>query len=155
MTFSLSKRSLARLDGVHPDLVSVVSLAIELTEIDFGVSEGLRTEKRQRKLVASGASTTMRSRHLTGHAVDLVAYIGSRIAWDWNLYFSIAESVRLAAVELRINVEWGAAWGRTLNDFPSARAASNDYIDERRSQGREPFLDGPHMQLGWKDYPID
>lgn len=153
--FTLSKRSLTRLKGVHPDLVSIVHRAIKETEIDFGVSEGLRTKARQRKLVASGASTTMRSRHLTGHAVDLVAYVGPRIAWDWNLYFLIAESVRLSAIELRINVEWGAAWGRMLNDFPSARAASNNYVDERRSQGREPFMDGPHMQLSWKDYPSD
>ena len=127
MTFSLSKRSLARLDGVHPDLVSVVSLAIELTEIDFGVSEGLRTEKRQRKLVASGASTTMRSRHLTGHAVDLVAYIGSRIAWDWPLYYKIADAMKQAADDAGVPIEWGGDW--------------------------KSFKDGPHFQLPWKDYP--
>ena len=127
MTFSLSKRSLARLEGVHPDLVSVVKLAIEATEIDFGVSEGLRTEKRQRKLVASGASTTMRSRHLTGHAVDLVAYIGSRIAWDWPLYYKIADAMKQAADDAGVPIEWGGDW--------------------------KSFKDGPHFQLPWKEYP--
>lgn len=127
MTFHLSKRSLSRLDGVHPHLVTVVQRAIEITEIDFGVSEGLRTEKRQRLLVASGASTTMNSRHLTGHAVDLVAYIGSRIAWDWPLYYKIAEAMKHSADELNISIEWGGDWKK--------------------------FKDGPHFQLPWRGYP--
>lgn len=127
MTFHLSKRSLARLEGVHPDLVAVVHRAIEVTEIDFGVSEGVRTVKRQERLVASGASTTMNSRHLTGHAVDLVAYIGSRIAWDWPLYFKIADAMKQAADELGIPLEWGGDWKR--------------------------FKDGPHFQLPWAEYP--
>lgn len=127
MTFHLSKRSLARLEGVHPDLVAVVHRAIEVTEIDFGVSEGVRTVRRQERLVASGASTTMNSRHITGHAVDLVAYIGSRIAWDWPLYFKIADAMKQAADELGIPLEWGGDWKR--------------------------FKDGPHFQLPWAEYP--
>lgn len=128
MTFRLSKRSLARLKGVHPDLVSIVHRAIKETEIDFGVSEGLRTKARQRKLVASGASTTMRSRHLTGHAVDLVAYVGPRIAWDWPLYYKIADAMKRASINYypAIPVEWGGDW--------------------------KSFKDGPHFQLPWKDY---
>ena len=127
MTFRLSKRSLSRLNGVHPDLVKVVKRAIEVTEVDFGVSEGLRTEARQRKLVAAGASRTMNSRHLTGHAVDLVAYIGSRVAWDWPLYGRIADAMKQAASELGVPIEWGGDW-RT-------------------------FKDGPHFQLPRKKYP--
>ncbi|MDH5626445.1 MAG: M15 family metallopeptidase [Nitrospira sp.] len=127
MTFKFSKRSLSRLEGVHPDLVNVVHRALTKTTVDFGVSEGVRTLERQRKLVASGASTTMRSRHLTGHAVDLVAYIGSDIAWDWPLYRKIADAMKEAAEELNVPIEWGGDW-RT-------------------------FKDGPHFQLPWKDYP--
>ncbi len=153
MAFRLSERSIARLEGVHPDLVKVVKRAILLTEVDFGVSEGVRTEKRQRRLLEAGATTTMNSRHLTGHAVDLVAYVGSRVAWDWPLYYRIADAMKRAAGELNINLEWGGAWERKLTDFPSAEDASNDYIDERRLQGRKPFLDGPHFQLSWDDYP--
>lgn len=79
MAFRLSSRSLARLDGVHPDLIRVVKRAIQITPVDFGITEGLRTKERQKELVAKGASRTLKSRHLTGHAVDVVAYIGSEV----------------------------------------------------------------------------
>ena len=115
--FRLSRRSLARLDGVHPDLVRVVKLAIELTEVDFGVTEGTRTIEKQREYVASGASKTMNSRHLTGHAVDVVAYIGSQVSWEWPLYEKIAAAFRQASRELNIPVEWGGDW-KTLKDGP-------------------------------------
>lgn len=127
MTFRLSKRSLHRLEGVHQDLVDVVHMAIGRTVVDFGVSEGVRTLKRQEKLVAAGASTTMNSRHLTGHAVDLVAYIGSRVAWDWPLYDKIAFAMKAAAGEIGIHIEWGGEWTT--------------------------FRDGPHFQLPWDEYP--
>lgn len=127
MIFHLSQRSLNRLEDVHPDLVSVVKLAIELTEVDFGVLEGRRSLARQRKLLEAGASTTMKSRHLTGHAVDLGAYIGSRVAWDWPLYDKIAVAMKQAASNAGIPIEWGGDW--------------------------KSFKDGPHFQLPWKEYP--
>ena len=127
MAFRLSSRSLARLDGVHPDLVRVVKRAIELTPVDFGITEGLRTKERQRQLVAQGASRTMNSRHLTGHAVDVVAYIGSEVRWDWPLYPRIAKAFRQAAAELKVPIEWGGDW-------PKLR-------------------DGPHFELSRKAYP--
>jgi len=73
MAFKLSQRSLDRLDGVKPQLVELVKRAIEITTIDFGVIEGLRSEERQKELVAKGASKTMKSKHLDGNAVDLMA----------------------------------------------------------------------------------
>lgn len=127
MAFRLSSRSLARLDGVHPDLIRVVKRAIELTPVDFGITEGLRTKERQRQLVAQGASRTMNSRHLTGHAVDVVAYIGSEVRWDWPLYPRIAKAFRQAAAELKVPIEWGGDW-------PKLR-------------------DGPHFELSRKAYP--
>lgn len=127
MMFKLSRRSLNRLDGVHPDLVKVVSRAIELSEIDFGVIEGLRTLGRQRELVAAGASKTLDSRHLTGHAVDLAAYVGSEVRWDWPLYNKIAEAMKAASTELGIPIEWGGDW--------------------------KSFKDGPHFQLPRSAYP--
>ena len=126
-SFKLSRRSLARLEGVHPDLVRVVKLAIELTEVDFGVTEGLRTVDRQRQLVAQGASKTMNSRHLTGHAVDLVAYIGGEVNWSWPLYHKIADAMKRAAKEQGVPIVWGGDW---------------------RS-----FKDGPHFELDRKSYP--
>ena len=75
MTYKLGKRSLSRLEGVNNGLVSVVKEAISVTQQDFSVIEGLRSIERQRDLVQRGASQTMKSKHLTGHAVDLAAYV--------------------------------------------------------------------------------
>jgi len=130
-------------------MVNVVKRAIELTRVDFGVTEGLRSVNRQKELVAAGKSQTMRSKHIEGKAVDLVAYIGSDIAWELNLYDDIADAIKQAADELDVPVRWGAAWHiddiRTWNG--SMEEAMNDYIDLRRSQGRRPFIDGPHFEL--------
>ena len=127
MTYNLSKKSRDRLAGVHPDLVKVVERAIEITEIDFAVLEGVRSKTRQEQLVKAGASQTMRSRHLTGHAVDLGAYVAGSVRWDWPLYHKLTVAVKQAAAELQIPIEWGGDWTT--------------------------FKDGPHWQLPWKDFP--
>ena len=127
MTYSLAKKSRDRLSGVHPDLVKVVERAIEITEIDFAVLEGVRSKTRQEQLVKAGASQTMRSRHLTGHAVDLGAYVAGSVRWDWPLYHKLAVAVKQAATELQVPIEWGGDWTT--------------------------FKDGPHWQLPWKEYP--
>ena len=149
MAFTLSQRSLGRLDGVKNELHSVVTTAIGLTNIDFGVSCGLRTEKEQEALVARGASQTMKSKHLTGDAVDVVAYIGSRISWELNLYDDIADAFKEASVREGVGIKWGASWHiPDLRDWEgTAEEAMNSYIDLRRSQGRRPFIDAPHFEL--------
>jgi peptidoglycan L-alanyl-D-glutamate endopeptidase CwlK len=147
--YELSQRSLDRLDGVDERLVRVVCDAIKLTAVDFGVSEGLRSEARQKELVAKGASKTMKSKHLEGKAVDLVGYIGSQVSWEVTTYDDIADAVKMAAKAEGVKVRWGAAWhiddiceyGGTMEE------AMNDYIDLRRSQGRRPFIDAPHFEL--------
>lgn len=149
MTFKLSQRSLDNLNGVDSKLVAVVKRAIELTKVDFGVIEGLRTVERQRELVDKNASQTMASKHVEGKAVDLMAYIGSRASWELNLYDDIADAVKAAAIELDVPVRWGAAW--QVSDIRkwqgTMASAMNAYIDERRAQGRRPFIDGPHFEL--------
>ena len=70
MGFCLSEKSQQRLRGLHPDLVRVVHRALEITPIDFMVIEGLRTRERQKYLFDKGATRTLNSRHITGHAVD-------------------------------------------------------------------------------------
>lgn len=127
MGYKLGLRSKQRLKGVHPDLVEVVKRAIEISEVDFTVLEGIRSEKRQAELLAKGASTTMRSRHLTGHAVDLGAYVDGSVRWDWPLYHKIAAAMKQAAKEQGVAMEWGGDWAK--------------------------FPDGPHFQLNWEKYP--
>lgn len=153
MAYKLSKRSLSRLEGVHADLVKVVTTAIEITQVDFTVLEGLRTVARQRQLVASGASQTMNSRHITGHAVDLGAFVGGQVRWDWALYYKIGEAMRIAAIETGVPIVWGAAWHDELNNFDNAEEGSDAYVSLRRSQGRRPFMDGPHYELARRVYP--
>ena len=127
MTFKLSQKSIDRLSGVHQDLVDVVKRAIEISEVDFAVLEGVRSVARQEQLVKAGASQTMKSRHLTGHAVDLGAYVNGSVRWDWPLYDKIALAMKAAAIEKQVAIEWGGDW-RT-------------------------FKDGPHFQLTWEEYP--
>lgn len=125
--FTLSARSYKRLEGVHPDLVRVVERAIAITEVDFVVLEGLRTKERQAQLLKAGASRTMNSRHITGHAVDLGAWVGKEVRWDWPLYAKIAAAMKKAATEQNVAIVWGGDW-RT-------------------------FKDGPHYELDRKVYP--
>lgn len=117
MTYNFSAVSKLKMHGIHPDLRKVMDLAIKKTPIDFRVTEGLRTMARQRELLAAGASQTLNSRHLTGHAVDVVALVGGKVRWDWPLYGRIADAVKLAAAELNIPIIWGGDW-KSLRDGP-------------------------------------
>ena len=125
--FSLGVRSRSKLKGVHPVLVKVIERAIQLSTIDFTILEGMRTIERQKILVTSGASQTMNSRHLTGHAVDLGAWIEDEVRWDWPLYTQINDAVQKAAKEMGISVIWGGNW--------------------------KSFKDGPHFELDRREYP--
>jgi peptidoglycan LD-endopeptidase CwlK len=149
VTFKLSAKSLTNLQGVEERLVRVVQRAIELTTVDFGVIEGLRTEETQRAYVAAGKSQTMASKHLEGKAVDLMAYVAGKPSWELNLYDDIADAMKKAAAEQGVAIRWGGAW--TVNDITkwqgTMASAMNTYIDERRAQNRKPFIDGPHFEL--------
>lgn len=125
--FSFGSRSLSRLKGIHPDLRKVMDRAIITTDVDFTVLEGLRSIERQRKLLASGATRTLRSRHLTGHAIDIAPLVDGKVSWDWPIYHRLAPAIKKAAQDVGVKIEWGGDW---------------------RS-----FKDGPHWQLPWRDYP--
>jgi len=116
-----------RLKGVHDDLVRVVERAIEITTVDFTVLEGLRDPERQKTLMESGASQTLNSRHITGHAVDLGAWVDNQVDWSWPLYHKIAAAMKEAAKELDVAIVCGADWKR--------------------------FPDGPHFELDRRKYP--
>jgi peptidoglycan L-alanyl-D-glutamate endopeptidase CwlK len=123
MASPLGPKSMDKLNGVHPDLVRVVKRAIFLSDVDFIVTEGVRSPAKQAILVKAGASKTMNSRHLTGDAVDLAAMVNGEVRWDWPLYHKIAAAMKSAAAEEKVAIEWGGDW-RT-------------------------FKDGPHFQLPW------
>ena len=146
--FKLSQRSINNLKGTKSQLQDVVSRAIQLTEVDFVVIEGLRSIARQQELVRQGASQTMNSKHITGDAVDLAAWNGT-IRWEMPFYFKIAEAVKSAAIENNVAIRWGGAW--SVNDIRSysetMEHAHEAYLALRRSQGRRAFIDGPHFEL--------
>jgi len=149
MAFSLSSRSLAKLEGVKPELVEVVKRAIELTKTDFGVIYGMRSAAEQQKLFDSGKSQTLKSKHLTGDAVDLMAYVDGKASWELNLYDDLADAMKWAATEKGVKIRWGAAW--TVSDIAAwdgtMEEAMMSYIDTRRAESRRPFIDGPHFEL--------
>ena len=125
MSYKLGTRSLQSLSGVHPDMVAVVKLAITITEVDFTVIEGIRNINRQRELLKAGKSTTLNSRHITGHAVDMVPW-----PVDWNdleRFETMAEAMKVASDSLEIPIVWGGDW--------------------------KSFYDAPHFELDRKEYP--
>lgn len=134
--FILGKVSEANLRGVRPALVSVVRRAIELTSVDFRVIEGVRTEERQRQLVRNGASQTLNSRHITGHAVDCAPLVNGVIPWnDQSKFKAVSDAMFQAAKELGVKIRWGGDWNEN--------GRSND----------EKFYDGPHFELRRQEYP--
>jgi len=136
--YILSQRSKNNLQGVHPDLVAVVKRAIQVTKQDFTVIEGMRTLARQEELVAKGASQTMNSRHLTGHAVDLAPY---PLAWDWPLFYPIADAIIQASKEVNVPIRWGANWH--IDDVRDWNKSGKELADLYTGS----FPDGPHIEI--------
>ena len=116
-----------KLIGVHPDLVLVLRAAVKTSPVPFKITEGVRALARQKQLKKAGASMTLDSRHLTGHAADIVCLVAGVIRWDWPLYHIAAAHIKEVAAKLDIPIEWGGDWKK--------------------------FPDGPHFQLPKKQYP--
>lgn len=119
--FHFSQRSLNSLASVHPKLVAVAHRALELSEVDFVVTEGMRSIEQQRENVAKGASQTMKSYHLAqadgyAHAFDVAAWVGGTVSWDRPYYVKINEAVQQAAQELGVHITWGGTW--RMDDTP-------------------------------------
>jgi len=127
MTYRFGLRSKASLLGVHPDLIAVAYRALQLSTVDFTVTEGLRSVARQHKLFAENKSQTLNSRHVTGHAIDVVALKAGEVTWDWAAYEQLAVAFKAAATELGVDLEWGGDW--------------------------KSFKDGMHFQLSHASYP--
>ena len=158
MSYKLGKRSLERLEGVDERMVAVVRYAIAASKQDFSVICGLRNIETQRKLVASGASQTLKSKHIDGLAVDLMAYDANATPagrWELNLYDEIADAMAEGARNVGVGVCWGAAWSTKDVSYPmdmrywdgTMESAMNAYVDKKRSMGKRAFIDGPHFEL--------
>lgn len=127
MNNRFSARSMNHLVGVRPELVILAYHTLLLSPIPFQITDGLRTQQEQEKYLAEGKSRTMRSRHLTGHAVDVVAIQDGKVSWDWNLYETIATAFKKASAETGIKISWGGDW--------------------------RGFRDGPHFELDREQFP--
>ena len=144
--WKFGSRSLQKLQGVNDDLIRVCHLALKRSPIDFGITCGLRTQAEQNQLRAQGKSKVKHSRHQDGMAVDIVCYKDGKVSWELDDYLIVAQAFAKAARELDVTIRWGGAWNTTLNQ-KDASVAHKDYVATRKSQGRTPFIDGPHFEI--------
>lgn len=121
MSFRFGTRSNNNLKGVKPELVKLMKESIVNSPYDFMITCGLRTKEEQKVLVATGKSRTMKSKHLTGDAVDIAVLVNGEVSWDLKYYKEVATHVKKMAKTLGIRVTWGGDWSG--------------------------FIDGPHFQL--------
>lgn len=132
MSVSFSKTEEAILAGVHPDLVKVIRQAAKISKINFRLIQGRRSLAQQKENLKNGVSQTLRSRHLPSRdglcrAIDLCPVILGKVSYAWPLYYPLAATIKQAARDVAVPVEWGGDWKK--------------------------FRDGPHWQLPWKLYP--
>lgn len=122
MAWILGKRSNDNLKGVDENLQSVIKSSISNSPLDFVVTCGVRTIEEQRVLVKLGKSTTMKSNHLTGKAVDIAVLVDGKVNWELKNYKLVAAHIKNVAKRMGIPIVWGGDWTT--------------------------FIDGPHFELG-------
>ncbi|WP_416762885.1 M15 family metallopeptidase [Morganella morganii] len=131
--FKFSQRSENNLRGVNPVLVAIIRRALELSPVDFAVIEGLRTPEKQAEYVRKGNSQTSNSRHLTGHAVDILPS-AMKPGMDWNenahLFEPVLHAISTAAFERGVILRYGKNW----KNNPSL-------------PGQTKFPDYPHVEI--------
>lgn len=150
MSYRLSSKSETNLVGVHPGLIATVRRAILITEIDFAVHDGLRALEEQKRLVATGASRTLESHHLTGDAVDLVPRVGGRLRWEHALCNEVARAMLEASGQLGVRLVWGRVWDSEIveldpDDFEGERALYVERYQRIHGKKKWPLDDGPHF----------
>ncbi len=113
------KVSTARLEGVHPDLRRLATAVLAQAPWPIRVTEGVRSLERQKQLVKIGASKTLKSRHLTGHAIDVVPYVDldrdgkieTEELYNKELFRKLIPIAKACAIQLEIPMTWGYDWG--------------------------------------------
>jgi peptidoglycan L-alanyl-D-glutamate endopeptidase CwlK len=144
--WKFGNRSEVKLVDVDADLVAVARLALTYSPVDFGITCGLRTQHEQNQLLATGKTQVRHSRHQDGMAIDVVAYVEGKVTWDLEHYITIADAFAKACKELNVKVRWGGAWSHNLDEHTGTEA-HKAYVSLRKSQGRKPFIDGPHFEI--------
>ena len=147
MAWEYSERSKKHFQGVDRRLVALAYKVLEESEFDLMILDGRRTIEEQRQLVSTGASRTMRSKHIEGKALDVGVLVCGKLRWENDLYDYLGELYHDAALTLGVPVVWGAAWGRELGTYRNATEAKSTYVAECIAAGRRAFYDGPHIEL--------
>lgn len=152
MTYILSKKSLSKLEGIHPQLIKVVKEAIKITSQDFTVVEGVRSKEQQLANIKKGVSQTLNSKHIKqvdglGYAVDLAPYVNGSVNWDLKYFYAIATAMKESAEKLGITIRWGGSWSILNNDKRTPLQMIEDYSKARKKAGNKLFIDAPHFEL--------
>lgn len=149
--FVFGPASEKELVGVDKRLVAVNRRALQLSEQDYCIYDGIRTIKEQQTHVRNGTSRTMQSRHLDGLATDNVPWINGKPTWDWDGCFKIALAMDQAATELGYAdlITWGGDWSRRLSDYGGDKwQAYRVAVDHYKQIHPGPdFIDGPHFEI--------
>lgn len=145
--FKLSQKSINTLKGVDERLVKIVHEAIKVSSVDFSVGEGLRTLERQHLLISQGKSKTEKSKHITGHAVDLWAFVNGKVSWEEKHYYDIAHAMRDSAIKNNVVLRWGAVWDKSLNEIRNTELEPRLYVKRREDIGKKAFLDFVHFEI--------
>lgn len=143
MSYSFSRRSLRNLDGVHTDLVAVAHEALRITNKDFMVIDGLRTIQEQRLLFKKGKSQTLKSRHLTGHAIDIVPY---PVSWDFDEFYPLGDAFIQACKNVNVPIRWGGNW--KVHDLREWQGSAEGLVQSYKGT----FYDLPHFELSSRYY---
>ena len=128
----MDARSERNLVGVHPDLQRLIHSVFDSFPHELIVTEGVRTQERQAELFKAGASQTLNSRHLTGHAVDLAVKVGGQVVWTWHIYAQLGAFVKEKAKELGIPIVWGGDFLH-LRDGVHFELPRNAYFEDRKA----------------------
>ena len=151
--YKFSKASKKELEGVAPSLQDFANELIRVTNIDFAVHDGIRTEEEQREYVSKGVSQTMNSKHLPqedgyGHALDLVPYVNGKMRWEWTPIYKLMSQAQAVALDHNLELRWGGVWDRAFLELgENLEAEVESYAKRIRSRGQKVFLDGPHLEL--------
>ena len=123
MGFKLGKASLEKLSSCETPLIEVVNAAIEISQVDFSVVEGIRTAQKQRLNIENGVSWTMKSKHLANanglsEAADIYPWVNGATSHDKEHYKLVAKAMYLSAMRLGVVVSWGGLWAEKYEDMP-------------------------------------